>query len=90
MMKYRLPDDPKTRKAVWQTALNAVKKAQREVAIETIELNQKNISMDLEIASGKELRTEKSALRKLLFENRMKELCLIEQKKKLLHVIGDG
>lgn len=87
---YRLPDDPITRRAIWRTALGAVKKARREVAIEKIELDQENLNMDIEMAAGKNLRSEKSSLKKLIFQNRMKELCLIDQTNKLEEAIGGG
>lgn len=82
--KFRMPSDQCEREKVWTGQLDRIIKAQREIFLESIDIGKKEINLDFQsISSGKDLLAEKSAVNKLKIENRMKALCLVEQKKKI-------
>jgi hypothetical protein len=84
----KMPTDLKECRAVWQRSLQRVDTAELQVNIESIEIQQQVIALELRMIAGENLGSERSLLRRAELENRMKQLCLVEQRAKLKEAIA--
>ena len=88
-MKYHLPREPEERIAVWREALHWIAQARWHVGTERVQLDLAIINLETREAMGENLRSERSALKRRELENRMKELCLDHQERRLQEAIDD-
>lgn len=86
--KFRLPEDPLQRAALWQKMLSEVDGELSNVAILKMQIAQDMAALQIRAMKGEELGTEISACHKRELQARMAELALGQQKEELSRAIS--
>lgn len=89
-LKYKLPDDPAKRIAIWTDQLNELAGELSKIRVSKMQIAQNMLILRAREAAGQEVGSEISACRRQELHTRMGELAAMRQKEKLENAITDS